>query len=449
MRTMTENNNIKIFICGPSYHPEERRSMKRIAHYLEKNGFNTYLSSRDGIEHILLDWANSQGMNDEKFNEIYDIACRVSFALEIYQIIEVCNCTVLNINGRVPDEGSVFKAAVAFGTGKPVVNYKYDSRILFPNGDNAMITGLTPDFKPVKRFSEITKKLLKLTKKFNKYGENPYKGDNIPPLVRKWVEYGREVAEFLKKATGLKDQGKDGLDLIKIIVEEFKNNSIMKSLIPNLDLEKSTLKSQGKHEKKVYCSGALFCPVEVREMADIAKSFEDAGYDTYLPQRDGGEAFVMNSIDTPIAGSPLLRPFTNYLTKIMFALDIYEILKCDYFIINLNGRVPDDGAISELGVAFASGRPIIQYKSDLRSLFNGRDHPMIAGAALHVPPVHQFDQIPDRLEKIVEFVNKYGENTYKGEKIPQSVQKVVNLGFKVWKFTHDKKKPQNQMTTWL
>ena len=74
---------------------------------------------------------------------------------------------------------------------------------------------------------------------------------------------------------------------------------------------------------------------------------------------------------------------------------------------------------------------------------------MIAGAALHVPPVHQFDQIPDRLEKIVEFVNKYGENTYKGEKIPQSVQKVVNLGFKVWKFTHDKKKPQNQMTTWL
>ncbi len=133
----------------------------------------------------------------------------------------------------------------------------------------------------------------------------------------------------------------------------------------------------------------------------------------------------------------------------MFALDIYEILKCDYFIINLNGRVPDDGAISELGVAFASGRPIIQYKSDLRSLFNGRDHPMIAGAALHVPPVHQLDHIPDRIGKIVDFVNKLGENTYKGEKIPQSVQKVVNLGFKVWKFTHDKKKPQNQMTTWL
>ena len=177
MRTMTENNNIKIFICGPSYHPEERRSMRRIAHYLEKNGFNTYLSSRDGIEHILLDLANSQGINDEKFNEMYDIASRVSFALEIYQIVEACDCTVLNINGRVPDEGSVFKAAVAFGAGKPVVNYKYDSRILFPNGDNAMITGLTPDFKPVNRFSEIVKKLLKLNKKFKLFMQSQIRDD--------------------------------------------------------------------------------------------------------------------------------------------------------------------------------------------------------------------------------------------------------------------------------
>jgi nucleoside 2-deoxyribosyltransferase len=223
----------------------------------------------------------------------------------------------------------------------------------------------------------------------------------------------------------------------------------LKSLNPNLERQNSIDKNERKEEKKVYCSGALFCPVEVAEMADIAKSLENVGYNTYLPQRDGGEAFVMNSIDTPIAGSPFLRPFTNYLTKVMFALDIYEILKCDYFIINLNGRVPDDGAVSELGVAFASGRPIIQFKSDLRSLFNGRDHPMIAGAALYMPPVNQLEQIPGRLEKIVEYVNGFGINTYEGENIPRSVQKIVDLGFKVWKFTHDKKKPQNQMTAWL
>ena len=199
----------------------------------------------------------------------------------------------------------------------------------------------------------------------------------------------------------------------------------------------------------MYCSGALFCPAEVREMADIAKSLEGAGYDTYLPQRDGGEAFVMNSIDTPVAGSPLLRPFTNFLTKTMFALDIYEILKCDYFIINLNGRVPDDGAISELGVAFASGRPIIQYKTDIRSLFQGRDHPMIQGAALHLPPVNQLDDIPERLAIVVDYVNSLGKNTYQGAIIPPSVQKISNSGFKMWKFTHDKKKPQNQMAIWL
>lgn len=446
---MMVNENIKVFICGPSYHPEERRSMRRIAHYLEKNGFSTYLPSRDGIEHLLLYLAHNHEINDIKFNNIYDVACKISFALEIYQIVETCDCTVLNINGRVPDEGSVFKAAVAFGAGKPVVNYKYDSRILFPNGDNAMITGLTPDFKPVNRFTEVAKKILKLTRKFNKQGENPYKGDNIPPLVRKWIELGQEVAKFLKTTNVQNDQEMDGLDLIEKIVEEYKNNPIVKSLVPNLNLKNATDNIQRKTKKKVYCSGALFCPVEVAEMAGIAKSLEDAGYDTYLPHRDGGEAFVMNSIDTPIAGSPLLRPFTNYLTKVMFALDIYEILKCDYFIINLNGRVPDDGAVSELGVAFASGRPIIQFKSDLRSLSNGRDHPMIAGAALHIPPVHQLEQIPVRLGVIVKYLSEFGVNTYEGDKIPHSVKKIVNLGFKVWKFTHDKKKPQNQMTAWL
>jgi len=446
---MTVTNNIKIFTCGPSYHPEEQRSMRRIAHYLERSGFNTYLPSRDGIEQFLLDMARAHDINDPKFNEVYDIASRISFALEIFQIIEACDCTVLNINGRVPDEGSVFKAAVAFGAGKPVVNYKYDSRILFPNGDNAMITGLTPDFKPVNKFSEMAKKLSKLIKKSKKQGENPYKGDNIPPLVRKWIDLGRDVADFLKKAVEPEGQGKGGLDLIHKIVEEYKENSILKSLIPDLDSEMIVHEKERNNEKKVYCSGALFCPVEVSEMANIAKSLESAYYNTYLPQRDGGEAFVMNSIDTPIAGSPLLRPFTNYLTKVMFALDIYEILKCDYFIINLNGRVPDDGAVSELGVAFASGRPIIQFKSDVRSLFNGRDHPMIAGAALNLPPVPQFDEIPERLEKTVNFVNNFGENTYIGEKIPLSVQKIVNLGYKVWKLTNNMKKPQNQMSTWL
>ncbi len=446
---MTVNKGIKVFICGPSYHPEEKKSMRRIAHYLEKNGFSTYLPSRDGIEQVLLDLANVHDRHDEKFNEIYDIAYRISFALEIYQIIEGSDCTLLNMNGRIPDEGSVFKAAVTFGAGKPVVNYKYDSRILFPNGDNAMISGLTPGFKPVKRFSEIAKKLVKFTREFKKHGENPYKGNNIPPLVRKWIDLGRDITGFLKSTAAPMNRQIDGLKLIQKIVEEYKDNSILKSLLPNLEQHYSINKNENKSEKKIYCSGALFCPVELAEMADIAKTFENAGYNTYLPQRDGGEAFVMNSIDTPIAGSPLLRPFTNYLTKVMFALDIYEILKCNYFIINLNGRVPDDGAISELGVAFASGRPIIQFKSDLRSLSNGRDHPMIAGAALHVAPVNQLEQIPERLEKIVEHVNGFGINTYVGENIPHSVQKIVDLGFKVWKFTHDKKKPQNQMTAWL
>ena len=44
---------------------------------------------------------------------------------------------------------------------------------------------------------------------------------------------------------------------------------------------------------RIYCSGPLFCAEEVGGMSAIAKVLEDAGFQTFLPHRDGMEAYIM------------------------------------------------------------------------------------------------------------------------------------------------------------
>lgn len=45
----------------------------------------------------------------------------------------------------------------------------------------------------------------------------------------------------------------------------------------------------------------------------------------------------------------------------------------------MNGRVPDEGAVSEAAMAFAVGHPVVIYKNDARSLVGGKDNPLVAG----------------------------------------------------------------------
>jgi len=61
---------------------------------------------------------------------------------------------VINLNGRVPDEGAVVEAALAWSRGKPVVAYKADIRQLVASGDNPLVTGLAR-FQIVSEISHI------------------------------------------------------------------------------------------------------------------------------------------------------------------------------------------------------------------------------------------------------------------------------------------------------
>jgi nucleoside 2-deoxyribosyltransferase len=133
----------------------------------------------------------------------------------------------------------------------------------------------------------------------------------------------------------------------------------------------------------IYCSGPLFCPEEQGGMAALARALEAAGYATFLPQRDGLEAYLLRFVDSPLNVGPL----AGRIDAAIFALDAYQIAeRCAGLVCNLNGRVPDEGAVAEAALAFAVGRPVVLYKHDRRSVFGGRDNPMVTSLSA-LPPV--------------------------------------------------------------
>ena len=175
----------------------------------------------------------------------------------------------------------------------------------------------------------------------------------------------------------------------------------------------------------VYCSGPLFCPEELASMNALAKALEDAGLTTFLPHRDGLERFVLPFLNTPLSTDFL--GMRERIDRAIFALDVYQIVvRCDAFVLNLNGRVPDEGAVAEAGIAFAIGKPVVIYKNDYRSAFDGRDNSMITGLS-PLDPVHDRKELPSAL---LEASKKNGPVQ---TNLPASLAGVADKGERIWR----------------
>ncbi|MFP4475502.1 MAG: nucleoside 2-deoxyribosyltransferase [Desulfatibacillaceae bacterium] len=180
---------------------------------------------------------------------------------------------------------------------------------------------------------------------------------------------------------------------------------------------------------RIYCSGPLFNDKEREEMQAIADACENAGFATFLPQRDGLElspaaAYVV------AAGVDFDRTTNEVMPRAMFALDVYDALVgCDAVIVNLNGRVPDEGAVVEAALAWGAGQVVAGYKADMRSVFMGMDNPMVTGlfgfkvhtgigaavravekALVDTPPVkREIDDHPPRVREILDYGRRISE----------------------------------------
>jgi nucleoside 2-deoxyribosyltransferase len=131
------------------------------------------------------------------------------------------------------------------------------------------------------------------------------------------------------------------------------------------------------HLRRVYCAGPLFNEAERTEMTWIAEALRAEGFDPFLPHEE-----VQFSEVHPLLverGMPPARA-GEVLHEAIFALDVYfVVLGCGSLVFNLNGRVPDEGAVAEATMAWMLGKPMVFYKDDSRSLIEGRDNPILAG----------------------------------------------------------------------
>lgn len=129
-------------------------------------------------------------------------------------------------------------------------------------------------------------------------------------------------------------------------------------------------------EKRIYCSGPLFCAEEIGGMTAIAKVLEEAGFKTFLPHRDGLESYVLRFADSSFPSN--IAAIRHRIDYAIFSLDVYELLeRCDAAVCNLNGRVPDEGMIVEAALAYSAGKPLVFFKNDIRSPFGGFDNSML------------------------------------------------------------------------
>ena len=117
----------------------------------------------------------------------------------------------------------------------------------------------------------------------------------------------------------------------------------------------------------VYLAGPLFSKAERHFNLELTAKLEALGFRVFLPQRDGVER------DRP----PYDTMTPEERRRAMFDLDRQEILDADVFLFVLDGRVPDEGACVELGIAYCQkhlqrdDKLIIGLHTDTRAAFIG------------------------------------------------------------------------------
>lgn len=94
---------------------------------------------------------------------------------------------------------------------------------------------------------------------------------------------------------------------------------------------------------RIYFAGPLFSEAEKSFNSQLVEQLEAREFSVFLPQRDGVESWTLLDKNMPTAD----------LRQKIFAVDRNEILKADIFLFILDGRVPDEGACVELGIAYA------------------------------------------------------------------------------------------------
>lgn len=126
---------------------------------------------------------------------------------------------------------------------------------------------------------------------------------------------------------------------------------------------------------KIYIAAPLFNEMELERNLKVAMMLEANGYETYLPQRDGG---CVSDIIKKTNRDPL------EVENEIFRMDIQALKMCDELLILLDGVVLDDGSCFELGYMYCEGKPCNGYKTDVRASYDEKLNLMIDKSLNHL-----------------------------------------------------------------
>ncbi|NCA66574.1 MAG: hypothetical protein EOM87_00770 [Clostridia bacterium] len=403
---------MKTLVFSPQYREEERRDSLRLTNYIRAHGVECFCSFFDSDIAAAINSGAISGAD-------IPLLSRLSLALDIYNMYN-SDCIVGILNGK--DEGVLVKLGIAFILGIPVYLYKYDVRSCFVSGENSMVLGLSK-IKPIADAKKLIKQILHGKKNADKVA-----CDSLSAVIKELLELGGEVAACIKEKFSL-----------SAITERFKETKALTRFAP---AESTGFAPNGG---KVYCSGPLFSPDEHREMLAIAQTFEQRGIGAYLPQRDGAEPYVLGSMAGPLAGALITRPFVNKINKIVFAVDVKELLECDYFICNLNGRYYDEGAMVEAGMAFAAGKPVTFFLNDQRGIFGSVIHTVLNAISAKPQCAADTETLFLHMSSAAKAYS-VDKNT---KRIAPNAEKIAAMGARYYRIISRLKCPRNKMLEWL
>ncbi|WP_331773288.1 nucleoside 2-deoxyribosyltransferase (plasmid) [Embleya sp. NBC_00888] len=135
--------------------------------------------------------------------------------------------------------------------------------------------------------------------------------------------------------------------------------------------------------RRAYVAAPLFNDAEKTFNLLLDARLHTASLDTYLPQRDGGE------------GAEMVRRGLDEATvsRELFDKDVAAVAACDLFVIVLDGRVPDEGACVELGLAHAWNKPCFGLQTDSRRFGGTGTNNLMIDHALDHGISHTLDEL--------------------------------------------------------
>ncbi len=178
---------------------------------------------------------------------------------------------------------------------------------------------------------------------------------------------------------------------------------------------------------RVYCAGPLFNQSERREMTAIAEVINEAGFPVFLPHRDGMEFRRVHHVLTDRGWNATQS--AQFLHAAIFALDVYHLADaCGAMVWNLNGRVPDEGAVCEAAIAWTLGKPLVAYSDDARSLISGRPNPLLVGL-VEFETISELKEIPQALTAAIVGCS---DRSAQQETLPVHLQRTMETGDRLW-----------------